>query len=283
MDEFTIEFEQASPRGVAQISRPADDQVKHRLRIARRGRHRLEHVDRGGLMFDALAEFALPRRQFGTALVELALEFRNRLLGIGRIVRCCFFPPSPSMGEGWGGGERLNMGGGARLDTGGNDRVEMFGDGRAHTLGIVQHLVVPEPQHAVALGFEKPRAACFCLGRGIMLPAIDLDDQSRCVAGKVDNEPADRHLAAKPTVFGLPRPQYLPEAPLGFGHVTAEGPGALARTRTRRFFHHGSVLGITTPTPALPHRGGGCVKRVAVWYSSDSWRSLSSDRRSSEI
>ena len=37
-------------------------------------------------MFDALAEFAVPRRQFGTALVELALEFGDRLLGIGRIL-----------------------------------------------------------------------------------------------------------------------------------------------------------------------------------------------------
>ena len=54
--------------GVAQISRPADDQVEHRLRIARRGRHRLEHVDRGGLMFDALAVFAVARGQFVGAL-----------------------------------------------------------------------------------------------------------------------------------------------------------------------------------------------------------------------
>jgi hypothetical protein len=35
-------------------------------------------------MFDALAEFAVARRQFGTARVELALEFRDRLLGIAR-------------------------------------------------------------------------------------------------------------------------------------------------------------------------------------------------------
>jgi len=35
MDEFTIEFVQSSGIGVAQFSRPADDQVEHRLRIAR--------------------------------------------------------------------------------------------------------------------------------------------------------------------------------------------------------------------------------------------------------
>jgi hypothetical protein len=82
MDELTIEFQQASAPGVAQFSRPADDQVEHRLRIARRGRHRLEHIDRGGLMFDALAEFAVARGQIGAARVELALEFRDRPLGI---------------------------------------------------------------------------------------------------------------------------------------------------------------------------------------------------------
>src|SRR5215468_8797728 len=148
--------------------------------------------------------------------------------------------------------------------------MQSVGDRRARTLGIVQHLVVPEPQHAVALAFQEASAACFRLGRGIMLSAIDLDDQSRCVADEVGNEPADRHLSAKPVAFGLPRPQHLPELLFGFGHVTAEGPGALARTGARRFLHHRSVLGIT---PTLPHRGGGCVKRVAVWYSSASSRS----------
>src|SRR6516162_5864802 len=78
------------------------------------------------------------------------------------------------------------------------------------------------------------------------------------MADKVGDKPADRHLAAKRVAFGLPRPQYLPEALFGFGHLPAEGAGARARTRIRRFLHHGSVLGIT-PTPTLPHRGGGNV------------------------
>ena len=48
-----------SPRpGVAQF-RACDDQIEHRLRIARRGRHRLQHVDGGGLMLDPLAVFAV--------------------------------------------------------------------------------------------------------------------------------------------------------------------------------------------------------------------------------
>ena len=38
-------------------------------------------------------------------------------------------------------------------------------------------------------------------------------------------------------------------------------PGAFARTRTRRFLHHGSVLVITTPTPTLPLEGEGEERR----------------------
>src|SRR5215470_12287138 len=100
--------------------------------------------------------------------------------------------------------------------------MQSVGDGRADTLGIVQHLVVPEPQHAVPLGFEEPRPACFRRGRGIMLSAIDLDDQSCCVADEIGDEPADRHLSTKARAFGLPRPLYLPEPPFGFGYVTAQ-------------------------------------------------------------
>jgi len=97
MDEFTIEFEQASGRGVAQVSSPADDQVEHRLRIARRGRHRLEHVGRGGLLFDTLAEIAVARRQFGAARVELPSELRVVALQIGyRVVERRGHVPAPA-------------------------------------------------------------------------------------------------------------------------------------------------------------------------------------------
>jgi hypothetical protein len=37
-----------------------------------------------GLVFERFLEIAVARGQFGTARVELPLEFRDRLLGIGR-------------------------------------------------------------------------------------------------------------------------------------------------------------------------------------------------------
>jgi len=116
--------------------------------------------------------------------------------------------------------------------------LEIFGDGRAHTLRIVQHLVVPEPQHPVPLALKKPSAARFLLGGGIVLAPVDLDDQPRFVAGVVGDKPSDRHLTAKPIALGLPRPQHLPEPPLGFGHRTAQRPGAPVGARARLFLHH---------------------------------------------
>ena len=51
-----VVFEQPARTRVAQLLRAAGDQIEHRLRIARRGRHRLQHVDGGGLMLDPLAD-----------------------------------------------------------------------------------------------------------------------------------------------------------------------------------------------------------------------------------
>ena len=49
----------------------ADDKIEHRLWITWRGRHRLEHIDGGGLVLDpfvelrvAVSQFSDPRREF---------------------------------------------------------------------------------------------------------------------------------------------------------------------------------------------------------------------------
>jgi hypothetical protein len=54
--------------------------------ITRRGGHHLQHVVGSGLIRNPLAVSAV-HRQFGTGLVELALEFRNSLWIRCRIVR----------------------------------------------------------------------------------------------------------------------------------------------------------------------------------------------------
>ena len=74
-----------------------------------------------GLIFERLVAL-------GSAFGKLTLQIGYELRGTGRILRrCCFRPcpslmPSPSMGEGTGGGDGPNMGGGDRLVAGGRDR-----------------------------------------------------------------------------------------------------------------------------------------------------------------
>jgi hypothetical protein len=57
----------------------------------------------------------------GSAFGKLTLWIGYQQRGIGRIFRRCWFPSSPSMGEGRGGGDRL--------DTGGSDRSKLLGVG----------------------------------------------------------------------------------------------------------------------------------------------------------
>jgi hypothetical protein len=140
---------------------------------------------------------------------------------------------------------------------GGGDPVKVFGDRGAHALRIVQNLVVPEPQYAVALAFQELSAVHLLLRQEIMLAAIDLDDQSRRVADEVGYKPPDWHLAAKPVPFGLPQSQRLPEPHLGFGHLAAESAGAPVSAFARLILHRLSVLGGVTATLALPHQEGG--------------------------
>ena len=141
---------------------------------------------------------------------------------INRAVLSKAFLPSPLMGEGLGGGEP----------------VKIFGDYRVHAFGIVQNLVVPEPQDTVPLAFQELSAARPLLRREIMLAAIDLDDQRYRVTDEVGNEPADRHLTAKSVPFGLPQSQHFPEPFLGFGHLAAEYAGAPVGSLARLLLHH---------------------------------------------
>ena len=83
--------------------------------------------------------------------------------------------------------------------------MQFSGDRRLNALRILQHLVVPEPQYAVPLTFEEARAARLFRRRGIVLAAIDFDDQLCLMADKVSNKAAKRCLAAKSVTFGLPR------------------------------------------------------------------------------
>jgi hypothetical protein len=152
--------------------------------------------------------------------------------------------------------------------------AQIFGDHCPRAVRIVQHLVVPESQHAVALALQEPSAARFLFRRRIVLAAIDFDDQSRLVANKVGNEAPDRHLTAKSISFGLARSQHPPELFLGFGHLAAERPGALVGALGWPLIHCRSGPFAASPPPrpspikgegvlAVPRRRAGCVRDKA--------------------
>ena len=127
----------------------------------------------------------------------------------------------------------------------------------AHQWGSLQYLVVPEPQHAVALGFKEAGSARFLFPRWFVLDAIDFDDQSRFVADEVGNEAPERHLTAKSVPFGLAPAQPMPDPLLGFGHLAPQCLGSYAGAVAWLFLHLTPIVTRHHPHPALPHRGGG--------------------------
>jgi hypothetical protein len=54
-----------------------------------------------------------------------------------------------------------------------------------------------------------------------VLTAVDLDNQARLAANKIRNVMSERCSSAESVTFDLTRSQYLPKAPLGFGHLVS--------------------------------------------------------------
>jgi hypothetical protein len=61
---------------------------------------------------------------------------------------------------------------------------------------ISQHIGVPKSKHPISLRGQPPIALDISLGVGV-LAAIDLDDKSALVTGKVDDVRSDWRLSAK--------------------------------------------------------------------------------------
>jgi hypothetical protein len=72
---------------------------------------------------------------------------------------------------------------------------QRVGDCCGHSVGIAKHVVIPEPQDAIALSLDNGGS------RSIMarfvLPAVYFDDQPCSMTCEVDDEMSDWGLAAK--------------------------------------------------------------------------------------
>ncbi len=90
-------------------------------------------------------------------------------------------------------------------------------------------LVAPEPDHAVTACLEPARPLVIMrrLGSLAVLPAINLDHQPLFKADEIDDECADRVLAAEAEAVDLAAAQSAPKTALRRAHVSAQGSGTL--------------------------------------------------------
>ena len=76
--------------------------------------------------------------------------------------------------------------------------VQSAFDSLNNALNILDHIIVPESNHLIAMAheFPAPRFICSCLRR--MLASIELDYELARWAGKIGDEAADRMLTPEP-------------------------------------------------------------------------------------
>ncbi len=172
--------------------------------------------------------------------------------------------PSPPLRGGRGCGRRdvpsprLRRGG---VGGGGSIRVQRCIDCRENAGHVFKDVVIPETQHAIAVGFKILRAH---LIRGTigMLTAVELDNESRFVTGKVSEIRTDGRLTAKMMGLEWRLSQMLPELLLSFGRVATQGARARhagVNSTLRHLPHHPPP---TPPRHALRARREGSGMRA---------------------
>ena len=123
-----------------------------------------------------------------------------------------------------------------------------------NTIGILQHIVVPEAQDAVSFGFDYSRSGAVRFRA--MLPAIDFDDEPGAMANEVGDKMPDRRLPAKMMLVEA-FAQYAPQRALGVGHVAAQPPGAANGASWWMMLHAWRFTSNGTPTQPSPIKGDG--------------------------
>jgi hypothetical protein len=93
-----------------------------------------------------------------------------------------------------------------------------------HTFDVLQHLVIPETEHAIAIRLEILGS----LGvrrdvvRLIMLPAIDFNDDAILVTGEIRKVRTYRRLSAEIGALDRDASQMPPQLSLRVRHLAAE-------------------------------------------------------------
>src|SRR6185369_14733873 len=103
-------------------------------------------------------------------------------------------------------------------------------DARQDALFIVENVRVPETQDSKALVTKIGVAALIAMAFG-MLPAIDLDDQTRGKANEVGDVEIERHLPPEFVIRQAMSPKQLPQPMLRIGRVRTHDLGSATQFR----------------------------------------------------
>src|SRR5580700_3706233 len=136
--------------------------------------------------------------------------------------------------------------------------TESVGNQGHDTVQILQHLVVPEPQHAIPVR-GKPAIPALIGQRIGMLAAVHLDDQPPFETDEVGDETPDGSLTAKLETCKAPIAQCKPQLAFGIGHALAQFPRPSPHQRV-----DGGRAGETPPLALSPcGRGQPRAQRAA--------------------
>ena len=184
-------------------------------------------------------------------------------------------PPSPTLPQ-WVRGLRRGFGGVVFPPVVAvGVEGQFFGDALDNTIGVLQDVVVPEADHAVAVALDHPGSRF--VGRAVgMLPAVHFDYQLKTAASEIGDSPADLEFAGELNAQLLgaqPRPQ----AYCSIGRLApqllrnwCQALSSQSRIPSKLPFPWGRGWGwglkvsITrrTPIPTLPHWGRAFVAKT---------------------
>jgi len=119
-----------------------------------------------------------------------------------------------------------------------------------YTFNLTKNLIIPKPDHSIALPFQ-PCGSLFIFHMPIgMLPTIHLDNQHFVETDKINDISPDRALTSKFATFDLLESQPTPQCTFAVGHVFSQTFGVMYPIHFPRYFAF-----LIAPIPAFPRRG----------------------------
>ena len=99
--------------------------------------------------------------------------------------------------------------------------VQFFSDRGENAVGVLQHVVVPEADYAVAVGFDDFGAPSIGEIVGV-LAAVEFHSEPGRAASEIDDKIADWALPVELRPAQLTGAEVRPEAPFCVGHVASQ-------------------------------------------------------------